>query len=439
MNSPAGAALRARAARVLAAVLGEGRSLKAMLGQALPNVADPRDRALLEAICFGALRHRRRYDYALSQWLANPLAARDFPVHCLLLAGLAQLDALGLPAHAAVGATAEATRELGRPPLVGLVNALLRRASREPLPASKDLAISSSHPDWLVAALYRDWPDDVAAMLEANNRPAPMWLRVNPGQLGIDRLLRSLREDGLASSSLPSLPDGVRVDDPIPVERLPFWHTGALGVQDGAAQLAVLALAPGPDERVLDACAAPGGKSAQIAERLFGGHGELTALDIESRRLDRVIETLDRQGLSSDRVHVKVADAAAVDDWWDGLPFDAILLDAPCSATGVIRRQPDIKWHRRADDIPALAAQQSRLLEALWPLLRPGGRLLYATCSVLREENEQQVDRFLAAHPEAEAVPLDARFGRPSGAGCQRLPGEDGMDGFFYALVRKAV
>ncbi|HEU0154106.1 MAG TPA: 16S rRNA (cytosine(967)-C(5))-methyltransferase RsmB [Arenimonas sp.] len=438
MNSPAGAALRARAARVLAAVLGEGRSLKAMLGQALPNVADPRDRALLEAICFGVLRHRRRYDYALSQWLAKPLAARDFPVHCLLLAGLAQLDALGLPAHAAVGATAEATRELGRPPLVGLVNALLRRASREPLPASRDPAIASSHPDWLVAALRADWPADAEAVLAANNRPAPMWLRVNPGQLGIDRLMRSLREDGLSAATLPLLPNAARVDDPIPVERLPFWHTGALSVQDGAAQLAVLALAPSPDERVLDACAAPGGKSAQIAERLFAGDGELTALDIEARRLERVTETLQRQGLDSPRVHVKVADAAVPEAWWDGRAFDAILLDAPCSATGIIRRQPDIKWHRRADDIPALVAQQARLLEALWPLLRPGGRLLYATCSVLVAENAGQVDHFLAAHPDAAARPLDDRFGRASGAGRQRLPGEDGMDGFFYALLQKA-
>ena len=438
MNSPAGAALRARAARVLAAVLGEGRSLKAVLGAALPSVPDPRDRALLEAICFGALRHRRRYDHALSAWLAKPLAARDFPVHCLLLAGLAQLDALGLPAHAAVGATAEATRELGRAPLVGLVNALLRRASREPLPASDDPAVATSHPDWLVAALRADWPGDVDAVLAANNRPAPLWLRVNPGQLGIDRLLRSLREDGLSAAPHPSLPDSARVDDPIAVERLPFWHTGALSVQDGAAQLAVHALAPGADERVLDACAAPGGKTAQVAERIYGGRGELVALDIESRRLARVSETLARQGLDIDRVHVAVADAAAVDAWWDGRPFDAILLDAPCSATGIIRRQPDIKWHRRADDIPALVAQQARLLEALWPLLRPGGRLLYATCSVLRDENERQVDRFLAAHPEATALPLDARFGRPSGAGRQRLPGEDGMDGFFYALLAKA-
>ena len=437
MNSPAGSALRARAARVLAAVLGEGRSLKAMLGAAMPSVADSRDRALLEAICFGALRHRRRYEFALSQWLAKPLAARDYPVHCLLLAGLAQLDALGLPAHAAVGATAEATRDLGRPPLVGLVNALLRRASREPLPASPDPAIATSHPDWLVQQLTADWPDDVTAMLEANNRPAPMWLRVNPGQLGIDRLLRSLREDGLAAAPWPDLPNAARLDDPIPVERLPFWHTGALSVQDGAAQLAVLALDPQPDDRVLDACAAPGGKTTQIAERLFPGEGELLALDIEARRLAQVVEYLERLGLDYPRVHVKLADAGQPGTWWDGRPFDAILLDAPCSATGIIRRQPDIKWHRRAGDIANLVALQARLLDALWPLLTPGGRLLYATCSVLRDENDRQVQAFLARTPDARALPLDHRFGRASGVGRQRLPGEDGMDGFFYALLRK--
>ncbi|MCX7034848.1 MAG: 16S rRNA (cytosine(967)-C(5))-methyltransferase RsmB [Arenimonas sp.] len=438
MNSPAGSALRARAARVLAAVLGEGRSLKAMLAAAMPSVADSRDRALLEAVCFGALRHRRRYEFALSQWLAKPLAARDYPVHCLLLVGLAQLDALGLPAHAAVGATAEATRELGRPPLVGLVNALLRRASREPLPVSTDPAITTSHPDWLVEMLAADWPDDVAALLEANNRPAPMWLRVNPGQLGIDRLLRSLREDGLTASPSPLLPNAARLDDPIPVARLPFWHTGELSVQDGAAQLAVLALAPQPDDRVLDACAAPGGKTTQIAERLFPGEGELLALDIEARRLAQVVEYLERLGLDYPRVHVQLADAGKPDAWWDGRPFDAILLDAPCSATGIIRRQPDIKWHRRATDIPAVVAVQAQLLDALWPLLKPGGRLLYATCSVLRDENERQVDDFLARTQDASPVPLDERFGRVSGAGRQRLPGEDGMDGFFYALLRKA-
>jgi 16S rRNA (cytosine967-C5)-methyltransferase len=438
MSAVAGAALRARAARVLVSVLGEGRSLKAQLVPALAALQDARDRALLEAICFSALRHRRRYDFAISAWLAKPLAKRDYPVHCLLLVGLAQLDALGLPAHAAVSSTAEAARELGRPPLVGLVNALLRRASRETLPESLDPAVAGSHPDWLVEMLQADWPGQVPDILAANNQPAPLWLRCNPRELGIDRLRRSLREDGIPAEAIDALPQAVRVLDPLPVERLPFWHTGALSVQDGAAQLAVLALDPQPHERVLDACAAPGGKTAQIAERLDPAQGRLLALDIESRRLQRVVQQLDRQGLYTPNVQVRVADAGATAEWWDGDPFDAILLDAPCSATGIIRRQPDIKWHRRAADIPALVALQARLLDALWPLLRPGGRLVYATCSILRDENQRQVDAFLARTADARAEPLDARFGRASGPGHQRLPGEDGMDGFFYARLAKA-
>lgn len=435
MTVAPGAALRARAARVLASVLGDGRSLKAMLAQALPALPDSRDRALLEAICFGALRHRRRYEFALSQWLARPLASRDFPVHCLLLAGLAQLDALGLPAHAAVGATAEATRDLGRAPLVGLVNALLRRASREPLPASLDSAITTSHPDWLVQALRADWPADADAILDANNHPAPLWLRPNLRRGSAEDVLSGLRQEGF-EAELSRLAEGaIRLDDPVPVDRLPGWREGALSVQDGAAQLAVQALDPQPGERILDACAAPGGKTAQIAQAL--GDGEMLALDIESRRLQQVVQHLDRLGLATPQIHTAVADAADTAAWWDGRAFDAILLDAPCSATGIIRRQPDIKWHRRAADIPALAAQQNRLLDALWPLLKPGGRLLYATCSVLRDENERVIDGFLARWPEASPRPLDARFGRASGAGRQRLPGEDGMDGFYYCLLQR--
>ncbi|MFY2763762.1 16S rRNA (cytosine(967)-C(5))-methyltransferase RsmB [Arenimonas sp. MALMAid1274] len=436
MSAPAGAALRARAARVLVSVLGEGRSLKAMLRQALPALPDPRDRALLEAICFGALRHRRRYEYALSQWLAKPLAARDYPVHCLLLVGLAQLDALGLPVHAAVGATAEATRDLGREPLVGLVNALLRRASREPLPTSDDPAVASSHPDWLLARLRRDWPGDVPAILAANNVSAPLWLRPNPMRTTPEDLLSALREAGLPAEPSLIAPGAIRLDDPVPVERLPGWSRGELGVQDGAAQLAIEALDPRDGEHVLDACAAPGGKTAQIAERL--GSGSLVAIDIEARRLAQVGQQLERLGLASDRIQSHIADAADTAAWWDGRAFDAILLDAPCSATGIIRRQPDIKWHRREADVAPLAALQAKLLDALWTTLRPGGRLLYATCSVLREENEQQVAAFLARTPDAAAVPLDGRYGRRSGEGRQRFPGEDGMDGFFYALLRKA-
>lgn len=436
MSAVAGAALRARAARVLVAVLDEGRSLKAVLGRELPQLDDPRDRALLEAICFDALRHRRRYEAALASWLARPMAARDQAVHRLLLVGLAQLRGLGLAPHAAVGATAEAARLLGRPGLVGLVNALLRRASREPIPESPDPAVATSHPDWFVAALRADWPAEAGAVLAANNQPAPLWLRANPRAGDAAALATRLRQAGLEASVPDNLPGAVRLDTPVPVERLPGWAEGALSVQDGAAQRAALLLDVRPGERVLDACAAPGGKAAQLAAALEG-RGELLAIDVEARRLAKVDALLRQLGLEAPGVTTRVADASAPDAWWDGRPFDAILLDAPCSATGVIRRQPDIKWHRRADDIPALVATQARLLDALWPLLAPGGRLLYATCSVLRDENERQVAAFLARHPEAIADPLPKAAGHASGAGRQRLPGEQGMDGFFYARLRK--
>jgi 16S rRNA (cytosine967-C5)-methyltransferase len=343
---------------------------------------------------------------------------------------------LGLAPHAAVGATAEAARDLGRTGLVGLVNALLRRATREPLPESDDPAIRCSHPDWLVRRLRADWPDHADAILAANNQPAPLWLRANPRQGSAAALAAALQEGGLPAECPDGVPGAVRLETPVPVDRLPGWDHGAMGVQDGAAQLAVLALEPRPGERLLDACAAPGGKAAQLAEHL--GEGELLALDVDARRLGKVEELLRRLRLEAPNVRVQVADAAQPDAWWDGRPFDAILLDAPCSATGIIRRQPDIKWHRRETDIAALAQTQRELLDALWPLLRPDGRLVYATCSVLREENEAQVAAFLSRHPDARAAQLPERFGHPSGAGRQRLPGEDGMDGFFYARLEKA-
>ncbi len=435
MSAPAGAAIRAAAARVLVAVLGDGRSLKTTLAQTLPGIADPRDRALLEAICFQALRHRRRYEHALREWMQKPLGGREFTVHCLLLVGLAQLDALRLPVHAAVGATAEAARELGKTALVGLVNALLRRASREPWPASDDPGIASSHPDWLVQALASDWPEEFAAILAGNNQPAPLWLRPNTRRTHREALMHVLSAAGYSPTPSAHADHALRLEESVPVQSLPGWNDGLIVVQDAAAQLAVQALAPAADARVLDACAAPGGKTAQLAERLDGG--ELLALDVDARRLRQVVQLLDRLGLSAEGVRTLAADAADTAAWWDGRPFDAILLDAPCSATGIIRRQPDIKWHRRPGDIPALVATQAALLDALWPTLRAGGRLLYATCSVLRDENDRQVDAFLARTPDAVALALDPRHGRAAGAGRQRFPGEDGMDGFFYALLEK--
>ncbi len=435
MSAP-GAALRAQAARSLAAILGDGRSLKAELAEMLPQISDVRDRALFEAILFAALRHRRRYELALSTWLERPLPKREFVVHCLLLCGLAQLDELKLSRHAAVAATAEAARELGKTALVGLVNAMLRRATREPLPAGTTVGERYSHPDWLVEALTLDWPQEVEAILAANNQAAPLWLRVNPRRITRAAYLKLL-SDPEGCVSVPAFPEqALRVDAHLSPELLPGWRDGSVAVQDGAAQLAADALAVTARERVLDACSAPGGKTAQLATMLDGG--SLLALDIDERRLRKVRNNLRRLGLESPAVTLQVADGTEPSTWWDGQGFDAIVLDAPCSATGIIRRQPDIKWHRQAEDLPAMIALQARLLDALWTTLAPGGRLLYATCSVLQRENAVQVDAFLARTPDAAVLPLDERFGRSSGAGRQRLPGEDGMDGFFYALLRKA-
>jgi 16S rRNA (cytosine967-C5)-methyltransferase len=431
--SAPGAELRAQAARSLVSVLAQGRSLKAELAERLPAIADPRDRALFEAICFATLRHYRRYRYVLDTWMQRPLRDREAELQCLLLAGLAQLDTLKLSPHAAVGATAEAARVLGRTAQVGLVNGLLRRATREPLPESSDRAVRHSHPDWLIAALEADWPGDTDAILSANNAVAPMWLAVNPRQGTRAQYQARLAEAGIESEAPEAPALGLRLAQPRSPELLPGWREGACWVQDGAAQLTLTALAPAADAQVLDACAAPGGKTAQLAAQLGEG-GALLAVDVDARRLRRVQETLRRLQLAAPNVQLLAADATDLARLGERR-FDAILLDAPCSASGIIRRQPDIKWHRRADDIAALVALQARLLDASWSRLAPGGRLLYATCSLLKDENERQVEGFLARHADARALPLDARFGRASGAGRQRLPGEDGMDGFYYALV----
>lgn len=431
MNATPGVQPRVAATRVLDAVLHRGRALKAELAQALPALPDPRDRALVEAICFAALRQHARADAALQAWISKPLPKRDRELRALLHAGFAQLAPLGLPAHAAVSATVGATRVLGRAHQAGLVNALLRRAQREGLP---EAAADAAWPAWLRRRIRHDWPDDAGAIFDASALPAPLWLRVNRGHGTRTAYAQRLRETGIEATETDGLDDALRVEHSLAMSALPGFAEGAVSVQDGAAQLAADALAPTPGASVLDACAAPGGKAAHLLER--DRSLRLTALDIDAWRLDRVRATFARLGVGAD-AHLLAADAAAPESWWDGVPFDAVLLDAPCSATGIVRRQPDVLLHRRASDIDALAGLQSQLLDAAWRVLAPGGALLYATCSILRAENADQVDAFLARTPDASAEQLDARFGRASGAGRQRLPGEGGMDGFYYARLRK--
>jgi 16S rRNA (cytosine967-C5)-methyltransferase len=413
-------------------VLHRGRSLKAELGAALPKIPDPRDRALVEAICFTALRQRARYDAALAAWMPKPPGRRDGELRALLHAGLAQLEGLGLPAHAAVAETVDAARVFKRSHQAGLVNALLRRAQRDGLPPGDAHA---AWPDWLLQRVRRDWPLQLDAIVQASAQAAPLWLRVNR-QLCTRAALAERLQASDIPTHLPDAPaDALRIDTPVPVSALPGFADGEVSVQDGAAQWVADALSPAIGARVLDACAAPGGKAAHLLER--DPTLQLTALDIDPRRLAQVRTTFARLALGQS-AHLHAGDACEPDAWWDGRPFDAILVDAPCTATGIVRRQPDILLHRRESDLVALVALQAQLLDALWPTLAPGGVLLYATCSILAEENAHQVDAFLARTPDAIAEPLDDCFGHSSGAGRQRLPGEDGMDGFFYARLRRA-
>lgn len=429
-SSP-GTGARVAAARVLDAVLHRGRSLRAEFARVLPTLPDPRDRALVEAICFAALRQRARADAALAAWMGKPLAKRDGELRALLHAGFAQLDPLGLPPHAAVDATVAASRALDRAHQSGLVNALLRRALREGLPPA---AVEGDWPAWLRDRVRADWPQDADAIFAASAQAGPLWLRVNRRRTTPAAAGDAFAAAGIAAAGDAAHADALRADAAHAVVDLPGFADGDVSVQDVSAQAVADALAPSPGARVLDLCAAPGGKAAHLLER--DPALRLTALDVDARRLDRVRATFARLGVGAG-ADLRAADATQPDTWWDGLPFAAVLLDAPCSATGIVRRQPDVLLHRRPSDLAALVALQARLLDAAWRLLAVDGVLLYATCSLLAEENAAQVDAFLARTPDARAEPLDDGFGRVAGAGRQRLPRVDGGDGFFYARLRK--
>ncbi|HHO68322.1 MAG TPA: 16S rRNA (cytosine(967)-C(5))-methyltransferase RsmB [Gammaproteobacteria bacterium] len=428
---------RALAARLVMAVAAEGRSLASLIPARLTALGGPRDRALAQELTYGTLRWYLRLDPLARQLLQRPLKTRDRDLHALLLVGLYQLLYMDTPAHAAIHATVEAARALGKGWAAGLVNGVLRNAQRrgaEVLEAlDPDPAIRWAHPAWLVEALRRDWPGHWQDILEANNARAPMFLRVNVLRCSRDAYLEQLAQAGIAARPVAGLAAALRLERPVAVDALPGFHEGLVSVQDAAAQRAAPLLAPRPGERVLDACAAPGGKTAHLLE-LEPNLAELVAIDREPARLERVRENLGRLGLAASLV---AADAADPDAWWDGRPFDRILLDAPCSASGVIRRHPDIKLLRRCSDVDQLAETQQNLLNALWPLLAPGGILLYVTCSVLRQENSAQLERFLATQADADSQALSPGWGRAAGAGRQVLPGDDGMDGFYFACMNK--
>ncbi len=437
----AGARTRAAAATVVDAVISDGQSLDAAIA-AHEDQLPPGERPLLRMLAYGTLRHRWRLQEWIDQLVNRPLKRRDSVINALLAIGLYQLCDTRIPDHAAVSQTVEAVRQLRRPKLAGLVNACLRRFRREGLeerPAGNPES-RFNHPQWLINQLRQDWPDDVEAILEANNARAPMWLRVNASRGTAAEYRGRLAVEGIESTLLDGIPDALRLGEPQRVDDLPGFADGDVSVQDAAAQVAARWLMREQPRRVLDACAAPGGKSGHLLE-LGADSINLTAVDSEATRLERVRENHERIGMDATIVR---GDASKPEEWWDGTPFDAILLDAPCSATGVIRRHPDIKLLRRDTDIEALSNLQAGILQALWSLLAPGGRLLYVTCSVLAAENDGVVQAFLEANGDAaedDVLPNNniRDLMRKKACGYQVLPGTADLDGFYYACLVKKV
>ena len=434
-----GARTRAVAAEIVDAVAANGQSLDTALSGNEHRVP-PDERPLLRLLCYGALRNYWQLQGSISVLLDRPLKRRDSVVNALLAIGLLQLTDTRIPDHAAVSMTVEAVRQLRRPKLAGLMNACLRRFQREQIVAPGNDETRWNHPQWLIDRLRSDWPDDWQAILEANDERAPMWLRVNTATAPAEAYRARLADAGIESELLAGVPEALRLREPQGVDELPGFGAGDVSVQDAAAQIAGGWLIEKTRGRILDACAAPGGKSGHMLE-LGGPDIELTALDNDDGRLDLLRDNLDRLGRSAT---IRVGDASKPEEWWDGEAFDGILLDAPCSATGVIRRHPDIKLLRRATDLSPLAGCQQAILQAAWTTLRPGGYLLYATCSTLSAENDELIADFLEIQGDAtedDVLPNNniRDLMRRKARGYQVLPGTAGLDGFYYACLQKKV
>lgn len=422
---------RVAAARAVAAVLA-GASLDDALAAEDPELTGA-DRGLLRALAYGVLREHTLLAALAAQMIAKPLTTAP-DVAALIEVGLFQLRTMRVSPHAAVSETVAACEVLGKSGHRGLVNAVLRRYGRErdALEAAlpKDEVTRWSYPRWLVDAIRRDWAEATESVLAAGNEPGPMTLRVNRRRGSVDDYAEVLRQAGIESRRVDGVADALVVDRGVGIERLPGFAQGLVSVQDASAQLAADVIDAKAGMRILDACAAPGGKAAHVLER---ADVEVVALDRDAQRLARVTQTLARLELAA---QTYAYDAALFADRWSGAPFDRILLDAPCSGTGVIRRHPDIKWLRRETDVAAMAAEQLRLLEGLWPLLAPGGVLVYATCSVLTVEGEGVIKQFLLRHADARHEPIEASWGEARRFGRRIAPGGD-FDGFYYAKLKK--
>jgi 16S rRNA (cytosine967-C5)-methyltransferase len=431
---------RSVATYAVARILREGVTLDAALRDALataPATLGPSVRSL----SYGAIRGYFRHEALLGKLLSQPVRSLDLQLRALLSVALFELEDARTPEYAVVDAAVKTAKATDAARASGLVNAVLRRYLRErtvlDVEIGRNPVTRHASPVWLADRYRADWPSRWAQLLAAGDTQAPMWLRVNGRKTTIEDYMEALRLAGIAARAEPRVPLAIALDAPCDVHELPGFAEGRVSVQDLGAQCVAFPLALAPGQRVLDACAAPGGKTALIAERQ-PELARLVAVDVDPQRLARVQDNLSRGELQAELVLGDASNTA----WWDGVPFDRILLDAPCSALGVIRRHPDIRVRKSPAEIDKLPLLQARLLIAAWRMLAPGGRLVYATCTVTRRENRDVMAAFLAGTPGASLIPVESwagwpGFGEADGFGRQILPGEAGADGFYYAALLK--
>lgn len=418
--------VRALAASLLYQIIVHGQSLNGLLAEQQQAIA-VRDRGLLAELCYGVLRTLPEQQFLIKELMKCPFHAKNHILHFLLCVGFYQLLHTRIPAHAAISETVKAVNSLNRPSLKNVINGVLRQFQRQKERLMTAFAQSNQthlHPDWLYQHIKAAYPEQANAILDANNLCAPMWLRVNPLQYTATEYANLLAQQGILAEVDSELHQAICLAEPVPVTQLPQFEQGAVTVQDRSAQLAAHLLDPKSGESILDMCAAPGGKTTHILE--LAPDAQVIAVDNDAARLNRLSDNVRRL---NQNVTLLQGDACTIADWIGNRRFDRILVDAPCSATGVIRRHPDIKWLRRATDIKTLAQIQQKILTSVWPFLKPGGILVYATCSILPEENQEQISLFLSRT-------LDASL---SGDIIKNLPNQQGGDGFFYAVLKKAL
>lgn len=437
MTKPAAIKLkntRAQAARLIAQLMANQSSLANLIPKYLPTINE-QDTGLFKELCFGSMRYFPRLAGIANQLIKKPLKEKDHDIYALLILGLYQLSYTRVPDHAALAATVDASVELRKHWAKSFINGVLRQYQRHADSLTDNLSEAErfSHPDWFLGMVKKRWPDHIDQIVVANNTQPPMTLRVNRLKTSRDNYLSLLAQQGIDAKACQFSADGINLGHAKAVEQLPEFSQGWASVQDESAQLAAGLMVIEDGDRVLDACCAPGGKTCHLLEQ--GTTAEVHGLELVEGKLERVEQNLQRLGLDAT---LFAGDAAEPEHWFDGQQYDKILLDAPCSATGVIRRNPDVKLMRQPEDIHVLAELQLRILTALWPLLKPGGRLVYATCSIMPQENSLLVKRFVEQTNDCQHLPIAAGWGIEQPFGRQILTGLQDGDGFFYACIEKA-